>query len=195
MIEKQTALEFRQVGKMIGVTGKTKMEIARDAAQSTTQVLLRPVKGKVTDDKGEALPSVAIRVKGTNEGTMTDLEGNYSVDVAGDESILIFSFIGFTAQEIMVGSRSTVDIKLLPDVSTLSELVVTGYGTQRKKDLIGAVSVVDVEQLKQTPDGQVANQLQGRASGVTIIGSGQPGETPQVRIRGLNTFGNNSPYM
>ncbi|MEO6285735.1 MAG: TonB-dependent receptor [Dyadobacter sp.] len=193
MIEKQTALEFRQVGKMIGVTGKTKLEMVREAAEATTQVLLRPVKGKVTDEKGEALPSVAIRVKGTNEGKMTDLEGNYSVDVAGDESILIFSFIGFTAQETMVGSRSTVDIKLIPDVSTLSELVVTGYGTQRKKDLIGAVSVVDVEQLKQTPDGQVANQLQGRASGVTIIGSGQPGETPQVRIRGLNTFGNNSP--
>lgn len=193
MIEKQTSLEFRQVGKMIGVTEKTKQEMDREAAQIQSQYLLRPVKGKVTDDKGEALPSVAIRVKGTNDGTMTDLDGNYSIDVAGDESILIFSFIGFTAQETMVGLRSTVDIKLLPDVSTLSELVVTGYGAQRKKDLIGAVSVVDVEQLKQTPDGQVANQLQGRASGVTIIGSGQPGETPQVRIRGLNTFGNNSP--
>lgn len=193
MIEKQTSLEFRQVGKMIGVTEKTKLEMAREAAEPQTQVLARPINGKVTDDKGEALPSVAIRVKGTNDGTMTDLDGNYSINVAGDESILIFSFIGFTAQETMVGSRSTVDIKLLPDVSTLSELVVTGYGAQRKKDLIGAVSVVDVEQLKQTPDGQVANQLQGRASGVTIIGSGQPGETPQVRIRGLNTFGNNSP--
>ncbi|SKB99336.1 TonB-linked outer membrane protein, SusC/RagA family [Dyadobacter psychrophilus] len=193
MIEKQTSLEFRQVGKMIGVTEKTKQEMEREAAEIQSQYLLRPIKGKVTDDKGEALPSVAIRVKGTNDGTMTDLDGNYSIDVAGDESILIFSFIGFTAQETMVGSRSTLDIKLLPDVSTLSELVVTGYGAQRKKDLIGAVSVVDVEQLKQTPDGQVANQLQGRASGVTIIGSGQPGETPQVRIRGLNTFGNNSP--
>ncbi|KAA6436684.1 TonB-dependent receptor [Dyadobacter flavalbus] len=193
LIEKQTSLEFSQVGNMIGVTEKTAAEKVQESAAETVHAALRPVKGKVTDDKGESLPSVAIRVKGTNDGTMTDLEGNYSIDVAGDESILIFSFIGFTAQEVMVGTRTSLDVKLLPDVSTLSELVVTGYGAQRKKDLIGAVSVVDVEQLKQTPDAQVANQLQGRASGVTIIGSGQPGETPQVRIRGLNTFGNNSP--
>ena len=192
MIEKQTGLEFRQVGNMIGITERPKSEITREIAP-VTLTIARPVKGKVTDEKGEALPSVAIRVKGTNEGTMTDIEGNYTIDVAGDESILIFSFIGFVAQEVMVGARSTVEVSLKPDVSTLTELVVTGYGAQRKKDLIGAVSVVDVEQLKQTPDGQVTNQLQGRASGVTILSSGQPGETPQVRIRGLNTFGNNSP--
>lgn len=193
LIEKQTSLEFRQVGKMIGVTEKTKTEKEREAKEPVIQSVLRPVKGKVTDEKGEALPSVAIRVKGTVDGTMTDLEGNYSIDVAGDESILIFSFIGFVAQETMIGTRTAIDIQLQPDVSTLSELVVTGYGSQRKKDLIGAVSVVDVEQLKQTPDGQVTSQLQGRASGVTISGSGQPGETPQIRIRGLNTFGNNAP--
>jgi TonB-linked SusC/RagA family outer membrane protein len=193
MIEKQTSLEFRQVGKMIGVTEKSKAEKEAEVKLTASQVIARTIKGKVTDEKGEALPSVAVRVKGTNEGTMTDLDGSYTIEVAGDESILIFSFIGFTAQEIMVGTRSSVDISLKPDVSTLSELVVTGYGSQRKKDLIGAVSVVDVEQLKQTPDGQVANQLQGRASGVTVMSSGQPGETPQVRIRGLNTFGNNSP--
>jgi len=193
LIEKQTSLEFRQVGNMIGITEKTREEKAQEKLEYINIAAARPVKGKVTDEKGEALPSVAIRAKGTTEGTMTDLEGNYAIDVAGDASILVFSFIGFTAQEIMVGSRSVVDVQLKPDVSTLSELVVTGYSAQRKKDLIGAVSVVDVDQMKQTPDGQVANQLQGRASGVTIISSGQPGEAPQVRIRGLNTFGNNAP--
>ncbi|WP_221390341.1 TonB-dependent receptor [Dyadobacter sp. NIV53] len=193
LIEKQTSLEFRQVGKMIGVTEKSRMEKDREAREPVVHTVLRPVKGKVTDEKGEPLPSVSIRVKGTTGGTMTDLNGDFIIDVAGDESILIFSFIGFVAQEIMVGSRSSVEIQLQPDVSTLSELVVTGYSSQRKKDLIGAVSVVDVDQLKQTPDGQVANQLQGRASGVTISGSGQPGQPPQISIRGLNTFGNNSP--
>ncbi len=193
LIEKQTSLEFKQVGNMIGVTEKTRAEKIRDAQNLSTEVSVRAIKGKVTDEKGEGLPSVAIRLKASNEGTMTDVEGNYQINIPGDESILIFSFIGFMAQEVMVGTRSVVDIQLKPDVSTLSELVVTGYSSQRKKDLIGAVSVVDVDQLNQTPSGQVTSQLQGRASGVTILGSGQPGETPQVRIRGINTFGNNAP--
>ncbi|QRR02058.1 SusC/RagA family TonB-linked outer membrane protein [Dyadobacter sandarakinus] len=193
MIEKQTSLEFRQVGKMIGVTERLTAAEQPEIQNAVGERMVRTVKGKVTDEKGEALPSVSIRLKGTSNGTMSDVDGNYSIEVTGDESILIYSFIGFVGQEIMVGSRSTVDIRMDPDVSTLSEVVVTGYGAQRKKDLIGAVSVVDVEQLKQTTDAQVTNQLQGRASGVTVVSSGQPGDAPQVRIRGLNTFGNNNP--
>ncbi|WP_379992482.1 SusC/RagA family TonB-linked outer membrane protein [Dyadobacter subterraneus] len=193
LIEKQTSLEFKQVGSMIGITEKTKAEKIQEAKNLSSQVNIRLIKGKVTDEKGESLPSVAIRLKGSNEGTMTDVEGNYQINIPGDESILIFSFIGFMGQEVMVGSRGVVDIVLKPDVSTLSELVVTGYSSQRKKDLIGAVSVVDVEQLNQTPSGTVTSQLQGRASGVTISGSGQPGESPQIQIRGINTFGNNAP--
>ena len=192
LIENQTALRFKQVGTMIGITEKAPGELAHIQISALAGAERR-LQGKISDEKGEPLPAVSVRVKGTNDGSITDVEGKYQITVPNNESVLIFSFIGFVAQEIMVGTRTNIDVTLVPDISTLSEIVVTGYGSQKKKDLIGAVSVVDVEQLKQTPDGQVTNQLQGRASGVTVLGSGQPGEAPQVRIRGLNTFGNNNP--
>ncbi|MDJ1469909.1 TonB-dependent receptor [Cytophagaceae bacterium DM2B3-1] len=194
MIEKQTTLQFHREGNLIGVTEKLKEEqrLETDEPQPLQRVGWT-VKGKVTDDKGEPLPSVSVRVKGTTQGTLTNSDGSYSIEVEGSETILIYSFIGFLAEEVMVGTRTTIDLQLQPDISTLTEVVVTGYGAQRKKDLIGAVSVVDVDQLKQSTDGQVTNQLQGRASGVTVVTSGQPGDAPQVRIRGLNTFGNNNP--
>ncbi|WP_247233453.1 TonB-dependent receptor [Telluribacter sp. SYSU D00476] len=152
------------------------------------------VKGRVTDEKGEGLPGATVLLKGTSIGTATDIEGNFSLNVPDGNGTLIVSSIGYSTQEIEINNRTTIpDIKLGSDVKSLNEVVVVGYGTQRKKDLTGAVAVVDVQELQSQPTAQVTNQLQGRASGVTVLGSGQPGEAPQVRIRGLNTFGNNQP--
>ncbi|MGY0040367.1 TonB-dependent receptor plug domain-containing protein [Pedobacter sp. NJ-S-72] len=153
------------------------------------------VKGKVTSDKGEPLPGVSVNVKGTKIGTTTDGNGSYAIVAPSPDAILIFSYIGFTAKEIPVpvNGRTTLNVQLVEELTSLGEVVVVGYGTQRKKDLTSAVSVVNVGSMIKQPTSSVNNLLQGQASGVTVLGSGQPGEEPQVRIRGVNTFGNNNP--
>lgn len=153
------------------------------------------VKGIVYDaESGETIPGVNILEKGTSNGTVTDLDGSYSLSVA-DNATLVFSFVGYTPQEISVQGMSSVDVRLSADLTSLEEVIVIGYGSQRKQDMTGAVSVVKTDELIQQPTAQLTNQLQGRVSGVTITGSGQPGESPQIRIRGINTFGNNTPLF
>lgn len=158
----------------------------------TGDILQSTVTGTVTDESGAPLPGASVVVKGTTTGTQTDFDGNYTLEVAGD-GVLVFSYIGFQTQEVPINDQSTINITMAEDAAKLDEVVVVGYGTQRKQDLTGAVSVVKTDELAQQPSGQVTSQLQGRVSGVTITGGGQPGEAPQVKIRGSNTFGNNNP--
>ena len=154
----------------------------------------RIVTGTVRGDNSDALPGVSVVLKGTQSGTVTDVDGKYSISIPdATGATLVFSFVGYASQEIPVGSKTVQDVVLLSDVRALNEVVVVGYGTQRRQDLTGAVAVVNVSELQQQPTSQITSQLQGRASGVTVLGSGQPGEAPQIRIRGINTFGNNSP--
>lgn len=150
------------------------------------------VTGKVTDKaSGNALPGVTVFVKGSNRGTATDPSGTFSLMAKSGET-LVFSFVGYDPQEAVVGS-GPVNVSLSEKVGSLEEVVVTGYASQKKKDLTGSVSIVKVENLTKQPTSQIANQLQGQVSGVTILGSGQPGQEPQVKIRGVNTFQNNTP--
>jgi TonB-linked SusC/RagA family outer membrane protein len=150
------------------------------------------VSGKVSDKaSGNALPGVTVFVKGSNRGTATDPSGNFSLQAKSGET-LVFSFVGYDSQEATVGS-GPINISLSEKVGSLEEVVVTGYASQKKKDLTGAVSVVKVENLTKQPTSQIANQLQGQVSGITVLGSGQPGQEPQVKVRGINTFGNNTP--
>lgn len=155
--------------------------------------LQSPIKGKVTSGKGMALPGVSVNIKGTRIGTTTDASGNYSINVTGPDAVLVFSYIGFTGREIPVNGQTVLNAQLTEELTSLGEVVVVGYSTQRKKDLTSAVSVVNVGEMIKQPTASVNNLLQGQASGVTVLGSGQPGEEPQVRIRGVNTFGNNNP--
>lgn len=166
---------------------------AKEVAQSTTAEA-RPVQGKVTDAKGAALPGVTVRVKGTGIGAVTAPDGTYTLNIPGTgKEVLEISFVGYETKEVPVGIQSEINIILTENTSTLNEVIVTGYTTQRKKDLTGAVTVIDIGEMVKQPSGQVTSQLQGQASGVTVIGSGQPGEEPVVRIRGVNTFDNNTP--
>lgn len=151
------------------------------------------IKGQVTSLKGETLPGVSVRVKGISGGAMTDVNGNYVLNAANTNVTLVFTYIGFKTKEVDAAGRSVVNVQLEEESTSLGEVVVVGYSTQRKKDLTGAVSVVNVSEMVKQPTASVNNLLQGQASGVTILGSGQPGEEPQVRIRGVNTFGNNNP--
>lgn len=152
------------------------------------------IAGKITDATDNTpLPGVSVLVKGTSNGILTDNAGQFTLTVKAND-ILVVSYIGYASQEIRVSSGQQVyNVSLQSSTSDLDEVIVTGYASQRKKDLTGAVAVVNVSEMNKQPTGQVSNQLQGQASGVTVIGSGQPGREPQVRIRGLNTFGNNSP--
>ncbi|PSL45457.1 TonB-linked SusC/RagA family outer membrane protein [Chitinophaga niastensis] len=153
-----------------------------------------PVKGLVKDEKGNTVAGVTIKLTGTAIGTVTTADGTYTLNVPGkSDDQLEITFIGYETQRLVVGGRSVINIILKEGASSLNEIVVTGYTTQRKKDLTGSVAVVDIQNLVKQPSAQITEQLQGQASGVTVIGSGQPGESPQVRIRGVNTFGTNSP--
>ncbi|MBT1700667.1 SusC/RagA family TonB-linked outer membrane protein [Fulvivirgaceae bacterium PWU4] len=152
------------------------------------------VSGTITDETGAALPGVSLLVKGTSTGTSTDNDGKYSISVPSDATLVI-SFIGYATQEVAVGSRSTIDVVLLPDVTALQEVVVTGYTTENRREVTGAVSTLKTRELVAVPSGNIEQQLQGRVPGVTVITNGQPGTTSVVRIRGFGGFGGNDPLV
>jgi len=154
----------------------------------------RTITGKVTaQDDGASLPGVNVLVKGTTTGATTDSGGNYTLSVPGNDAVIVFSFIGYKTQEVAIGNRTTINVGLAADLQALEEVVVTGYTTERKKDIIGSVAVVNAKTTLQQPAANVSSMLQGRAAGVTVSGTGAPGAAAKVRIRGFVSFGNNDP--
>ncbi len=153
----------------------------------------KTVTGTVAAEGEGALPGVTIVLKGTAQGVVTNIDGNYTITVPGPDAVLVFSFIGLSEQEVTVGTQTTIDVTLESDVTSLNEVVVTGYASQRKQDLTGSVGVVKAEELVQMPQGNVTQQLQGRVAGVTITQDSRPGASAKVRIRGTGSFQNNSP--
>jgi TonB-linked SusC/RagA family outer membrane protein len=150
------------------------------------------VTGTITDENASPLPGVSILVKGTSNGTSTDNDGKYSLTTPPDATLVI-SFIGYKTIEVEVGNRTQVDLALDPEVTALQEVVVTGYTTQNRRDITGAVSVVKTSELLATPAGNLQQQLQGRVAGVVTSGTGVPGAGAKVRVRGFGSFGNNDP--
>ncbi|WP_236252938.1 TonB-dependent receptor [Echinicola sp. 20G] len=148
----------------------------------------------ISAQDGTTLPGVTILEKGTSNGTITDLDGNYSLMVSEDASIVI-SFVGFLSQEIEVKNKTIIDIELEVDIKQLDEVVVIGYGTSKKSDLTGSVSTVDTKALENNPNSRVDQVLQGRASGVQVTQtSGAPGAGTSIRVRGGNSIqGSNEP--
>lgn len=163
------------------------------ALTSAAAFAQRTVTGTVLDEYDVGLPGVSILVKGTTTGTATDIDGKFSLNVPNDQSVLVFSFIGYNTLEQAVGPRSVVDIKMAPDERTLSELVVTGYTIDSRRETTGAISTVSPKDLTVIPTGNVEQGLQGRVSGLTIITNGQPGTSSLVRVRGFGAFGGNEP--
>lgn len=153
------------------------------------------ISGTVTDQgTGETVPGATVLVKGTTNGTVTDIEGKYSLEVADANAILTVSFIGYSGIEVPISGRSTVDIALEVDITELTEVVVIGYGTQKKKVVTGAIASINSKEINSTPSLRVEQALQGRTPGVQVTNlSGQPGESPTVRIRGAGTTGNADP--
>jgi TonB-linked SusC/RagA family outer membrane protein len=154
------------------------------------------VTGTTSDaSTGETLPGVNIIVKGTTAGTISDIKGNYSIEVPTKESVLAFSYIGYKPETILVNGRSTINIRLVQDIKKLDEVVVTAYGTTKRSDLSTAQTTVTAKQLNQTVNTTLEQALQGRTAGVYITqNSGQPGGGISVNIRGVNSInGTNEP--
>jgi TonB-linked SusC/RagA family outer membrane protein len=154
------------------------------------------VKGKVTDAAtGESLIGVSVAVKGTTTGTQTDVNGAYSL-AAPSTATLVFTYIGYTLQEVAIGARNTIDVKLQAQNNELSQVVVIGYGTQRKIDNTGAVATVKGADIEKQAATNVLSALQGKVAGVEIINGGQPGASPTINIRGVGTiYGNAQPLF
>ncbi len=145
------------------------------------------VQGRVTDTDNMGIPGVSIAIKGTTQGTITDIDGNYSLTAPADAS-LIFSFIGFTDQDIPISGRTTINVVLEQSQEMVDEVVVVGYGTQKVKDLTSAIVTVKADEIAKTPTGQVMQSMQGKVAGMQIVNAGAPGSGPTVRIRGLGSF-------
>ena len=155
----------------------------------------KSVTGKVTDSGKRPVAGATIAVKGTNVATTSSTTGDFSIVVPKGRTSLIVSYVGFEDQTVDVGTSSSVSVSLRETTSALNEIVVTGYTAQKKKDIAGSVAVVNIKDMKQTPAGTTEEALQGRASGLTVISSGQPGAASDIRIRGITGFGNNSPLI
>jgi len=152
------------------------------------------VKGVVSEvSSNTTLPGVNVSQKGTTIGTITNIDGSYSLTIQDPNAILIYSFVGYLKQEIPLNGQTTIDVSLKQDISDLDEVVVIGYGTQKKSDITGSVSVVDADELKKFATGNVAQLLQGRSAGVMVTSDGEPGASPSIRIRGYSTFGDSQP--
>ena len=151
------------------------------------------VSGQVVDEQGEPLLGATIRVKDTSIGTTTDLDGNFQLEVPGN-AVLLISYVGYKEREVAVRNRAILEpIQLQSDTEMLEQVVVIGYGTQKKSDLTGSVAVVDAEALKQVSHSNISSMLEGKVAGVQITSDGQPGADPTVRIRGVGSFGSTAP--
>lgn len=155
------------------------------------------ISGTVKAESGDGLPGVSIILKGTQRGTTTDINGKYQLELPDANAVLIFSFVGFISQEVIVGDRTTVDISLISDTKALDEVIVVGYGTQKKSTLTGSVASIKGGEIAETPVPNISNSMAGRVAGVSMRpNGGQPGaDSPEIHIRGIGTTGNNKPLI
>ncbi|MBF9238550.1 TonB-dependent receptor [Hymenobacter sp. BT683] len=173
---------------LLPMAGQAVASAPENLAVSMLQAADTPITGRITDEKGAGIPGVTVLVKGTSNGTQTDADGRYSITAPADAT-LVFSFVGYTSQEVAVGGRTAIDTQLRASAQGLSEVVVVGYLAQDRQNLTSAVSGLDVSEASKTPVPSVAQQIQGRIPGVLVQGGGAPGAYPVVTIRGIGTLG------
>ena len=191
-ISRLTRLRFKQVNQTINV------KQPRDATSSLepdADVWDREITGIVTDlSDGSPLPGVNVLVKGSTVGTVTDIDGNYRITVSDDAETLVFTYVGYEREEVALGDQTVVDMALAPDVQSLSEVVVVGYGTQERSKVSTAISEVSSEDLESLAVTRVDEALQGRATGVDVVqNSAAPGGDISIRIRGIGTPTDSDP--
>ena len=156
----------------------------------------RTLTGRITDgNDNSGLPGANVVVKGTQTGVVTDANGQFSLNIPSGRDVLTISAIGYASQDITIGSKTAINVAMAPDIKTLNEVVVTGYGAQAKRDITGAVATVDTKQLLSVPATNVGQALQGRVAGVQVGNENAPGGGVMVRIRGFGTINDNSPSL
>ena len=195
-ISKKSQLKFKQINRNIIVQKSDKA----NSKKPVIEIIIQGIKitGKVSSESDpNGLPGVNVVVKGTTTGTVTDVEGNYVLEVPDENSILVFSSVGYITQELPIGNRTVINVTMKEDVTSLDEIVVVGYGTQKKATVTGAVVDVKGEELTKSPAMDITNSLAGRMAGVQVIqNSAEPGRDGAiVKIRGTNTLGNSSPLI
>lgn len=192
-LSKQARVKFKQVNQNISIH---KMKDKDEAAPIEIIMQGFTVTGKVTAEDSEGLPGVSIVIKGTTTGTVSDFEGSYSIEAPSPNATLVFSFVGYTTEEIEINNRSVIDVSLVSDVRALEEIVVIGYGSQKKSLVTGAISSVSADDLETVSNSRIDQALQGRTSGVSITPtSGSPGSPTKIRIRGVSSNGNADPLF
>ena len=183
---------FLSVMLLWGALGGTPA-LLTPAVASSEQAQTFVVSGQVVDQDGEPLIGATVRVKGAQGGSVTDIDGNFQLETSKNATLVV-SYVGFKDLEVAVNGRSALgQIQLLSDYSLLEQVVVVGYGTQKKADLTGSVSVVNAEELKRVSNSNISTMLEGKVAGVQITSDGQPGADPTVRIRGIGSFGSTAP--
>ena len=182
---------FRNTNIGYAIEGSNIMLMKKDE-KAEQQQDNNKVSGTITDKSGEPIIGANVVIKGTTNGTITDIDGNYTLDVPVS-AILQISYIGYQTQEIPTKGQTNIQITMKDDAQALDDVVVIGYGTQRKKDVAGSISSISTKDLSIQSSGNIQNLLQGRLSGVSVTTSGVAGDAPAIRIRGVGTLNNNSP--
>lgn len=196
MILKPLQISYEVKGKqillfknLVGINTESQITLPNTNIEKIEQLIT----GKVSDENGSPLPGVNVTVKGTKKGTSTDTDGKFRLNVPNNQTILSISFIGYLSQEVAVGNRSNIEINLLPDTKSLDEIIVIGYGEQKKSDLTGAVASIQSKEITRANPILAAKALQGQAAGVTVTKSdNRPGSAYNITIRGENTINNST---
>lgn len=177
----------------LGAMGGATVVAPVDATAAVAQAPTIKVQGQVVDETGAPLMGASVKAKNSKAGTVTDMDGKFVLDVDANATLLV-SYLGYKTSEVAVRGRAIIEkIELTPDNNMLEQVVVVGYGTQKKADLTGSVAIVNAEEMKKVSNSNISTMLEGKVAGVQITSDGQPGADPQVRIRGISSFGSTYP--
>ena len=193
----ENQLEYEVIDNKVLLKPKEKIPTKENTILEEIEVQKRTINGNVSDSEGNPLPGAAIQEVGTQNGTTTDFDGNFSIEIENDNAELQFSFIGFKSQTVNVGSSDTINVTLLADASSLDEIVVTGYGTQLLRNITGSVSTIDSEVIENRSLTSAGAALSGTTAGVFVSqNSGEAGQDEiSIRIRGVSTLNNSAPLV
>jgi len=189
-LSKEYGLTFRQVNNVIS-TQKKKAPFTRDEVEVIIGEVT--IKGRVTDENGEGLPGATITIKGSSQGTITDVEGNFTLSVEETSQVLVISFVGYVTQEVSIAGATEVNVSMEPDFQGLQEVVVIGYQTVQKKDLTGSTAIISPESSARVTANSLAESIQGLAPGITVRNGGAPGQSSVIEIRGVGSFADINP--
>ena len=189
-------INYEVAGQQIILKRKNTFLLAKHSPTlPNIEIVETAIAGTVTDEKGEPLIGVSVLLKGSTRGTTNDSNGKFKLAVSSEQAVLVFSSVGYQKLEVTVGKQTSLSIVLKADISNLGEVVVIGYGTQKKRDVTGSVSSVNTKDLKSLPVANIGEAMQGRAAGVQVVSSGSPGSNVTLRVRGTGTINNSDPLL